>query len=93
MKTTYTCEICGKEFPDWEECSKHEKTCEEVHATGMRLTKQLVDTIASAREHGSCKVGVRIVGIDTVYRIIGAVYNPPQRAIELDLLTEKGDEK
>lgn len=40
MKTIYMCEICGKEFPDWEECSKHEKTCREIHATGLRLASE-----------------------------------------------------
>ena len=40
MKTIYKCEICGKEFSDWEECGKHEKTCKEIHATGLRLASE-----------------------------------------------------
>ena len=36
MKTIYKCEICGKEFSSWEECSKHEKTCSEIHGAAAR---------------------------------------------------------
>lgn len=52
MKTTYTCETCGKPFADYKECSDHEKVCEEEHATGKRVAKDLASILAQAKAAG-----------------------------------------
>ena len=87
MKTTYECEVCGKEFADWEECSKHEKTCKEIHATGLRLTGQINDTVKTAQECGNCGVGI-CAGTDNIYRLAGAEYDAKERLVVLNIDTD-----
>ena len=88
MKTIYKCEICGKEFPDWEECNKHEKTCKEIHATGLRLASELNDAVKAADERGGCEVGICVGADETVYRFIGAEYSAKERLVVLDIDTD-----
>lgn len=88
MKTIYKCEICGKEFPEWEECSKHEKTCREIHATGLRLAEQLNDTVKAANERGNCEVGVCVGCDNNVYRFVGAEYSAKECVVVLDIDTD-----
>lgn len=88
MKTIYKCEVCGKEFADWEECNKHEKTCKEIHATGLRLAGQLNDTVKAANERGNCEVGVCVGADDNVYRLVGAEYSAKERLVVLDIDTD-----
>lgn len=52
MKTTYTCEVCDKHFTDWQECNNHEKVCEEEHATGIRLARDLSGLLKQAAAAG-----------------------------------------
>lgn len=88
MKTIYKCEICGKEFLEWEECHEHEKTCKEIHATGFRLAEQLNNTVKAANEHGNCEVGVCVGCDDTVYRFMYAEYMPRERVVVLEIDTD-----
>lgn len=88
MKTIYKCELCGKELADWEECHKHEKTCKEIHATGLRLAEELNDTVKAADERGNCEVGVCVGCDDNIYRFVGAEYNARERIVVLDIDTD-----
>ncbi len=88
MKTIYKCEICGKEFPDWDGCSNHEKTCKEIHATGLRLAAELNNAAKAANQ---CKGELGVcVGEDTsIYRFIGAEYDANKRLVMLDIDTDE----
>lgn len=88
MKTIYKCEICGKELADWEECHKHEKTCKEIHATGLRLAEQLNDTVKAADERGNCEVGVCVGCDDNVYRLVRAEYSAREHVVVLEIDTD-----
>jgi hypothetical protein len=48
MKTTYTCEVCWRQFTDGEECHTHEKVCREEHVTGFRLARELQEVLRQA---------------------------------------------
>lgn len=52
MKTIYTCEVCGKHFTDYKECSDHEKVCQEEHATGVRIAKDIEALLRQAKAAG-----------------------------------------
>jgi len=85
MKTIYKCDVCGKEFSDWETCSEHEKLCKETHATGYRLTEEIDRALRAAKESGDVKVALCIDDNGTAYNITGVRYLTPTRKVILDV--------
>lgn len=69
-------------------CGKHEKTCKEIHATGLRLASELNDAVKAADERGGCEVGICVGADDTIYRFIGAEYSAKERLVVLDVDTD-----
>ena len=58
MQMIYRCEVCGKEFDDYETASQHEKLCQEKHATGFRLAEELNKAVETARQNGKLSIAV-----------------------------------
>lgn len=58
MQMIYRCEVCGKEFDDYETASQHEKLCLEKHATGFRLAEELNKAVETAQQNGKLTIAV-----------------------------------
>lgn len=77
MKTTYTCETCGKPYDNWEACRDHEKVCEEEHATGVRLAHDISGILKRAKAAGVALLHKK----SEANAIVSAEYSPAKKAV------------
>lgn len=90
MKMIYRCDICNKEFDDFDKCREHEAICKENHATGFRIAQDLqavIDRVKQAQAESGKEISVGIcIGDDRrVYLLGGAAYDPRTRQINLEI--------
>lgn len=98
MKFVYICEVCSKEFDNYEECAAHEKTCREEHEKGLSAERQLKYNLSEAVENDiDIVVAIpKIVGtelVDEYYQIDDVAYNCNKKRIEIELNFDKKAEE